>query len=91
MYRIDANISELLTKRIPVQKDIIQSFVHRYSAYAHNRNMKPDDVKDSLKALQGIYAVEMGSVISTEVPDKDTDWMTECIKTLQLLQKKASE
>ena len=53
--------------------------------------MKPDDVKDSLKALQGIYAVEMGSVISTEVPDKDTDWMTECIKTLQLLQKKASE
>ena len=41
MYRIDANIGELLTKRIPVQKDIIQSFVHRYSAYAHNRNMKP--------------------------------------------------
>ena len=53
--------------------------------------MKPDDVKYSLKALQGIYAVEMGSVISTEVPDKDTDWMSEGINTLQLLQKKASE
>lgn len=91
MYRIDANICELLTKRIPVQKDIIQSFVHRYNAYAHNRNMKPDDVKDTLRALQGIYELEMGSVISTEAPDNNTDWMTERINTLQLLQKKASE
>ena len=91
MYRIDANISELLSKRIPVQKDIIQSFVHRYSAYVHNRNMKLDDVKDALKSLQGIYELEMGVVLSTEVPDKDTDWMSEGINTLQLLQKKASE
>ena len=91
MYRIDADISELLTKRIPMQKDIIQSFVHRYSAYAHNRNMKPGEVKDALKALQGIYELEIGVVLSTEVPDKNTDWMTEGINTLQLLQKKASE
>ena len=48
-------------------------------------------MKDALKALQGIYELEIGVVLSTEVPDKNTDWMTEGINTLQLLQKKASE
>lgn len=87
-YFIHAGICELLTKRIPVQKEILMSIVHRFTAYAFNRSLPIDKASNSVQALKKVYSGEFG-----ELPDieNETDSREYYLKQLQYLQKKASE
>lgn len=88
-YFIPASISELLTKRIPLQKEILMSMTHRFSAYAFNRSLPQDVRSNAVESLKRIYVAELG--VLADIERENDDLIEYYLKQLQYLQKKASE